>query len=75
LVEIEARDKFYRRHIVDIPRKKFFVQRRYRANWPLLDGHELVTADRADNTGTQAFRVVCICHRRQAHDPQWVQEA
>jgi hypothetical protein len=27
--------------MVDIPRIKFFVQRRYRANWPFLDGHYL----------------------------------
>jgi hypothetical protein len=32
LVEIKARGKFNRRHMVDIPRIKFFVQRRYRAN-------------------------------------------
>jgi len=40
LVEIKAREKFYRRrpersalgvHMVDIPRIKFFAQRRYRA--------------------------------------------
>jgi hypothetical protein len=24
---------------VDIPRIKFFAQRRYRANWPFVDGH------------------------------------
>jgi hypothetical protein len=27
--------------MVDIPRIKFFVQRRYRTNWPFLDGHYL----------------------------------
>jgi tRNA pseudouridine55 synthase len=42
LVEIKARGKFNRRHMVDIPRIKFFAQHRYRANWPFLDGHELV---------------------------------
>jgi len=39
LFEIKARGKFNRRHMVDIPRIKFFAQRRYRANWPFLDGH------------------------------------
>jgi hypothetical protein len=29
LVEIKAREKFNRRHIVDIPRIQFFAQRRY----------------------------------------------
>jgi hypothetical protein len=33
--------KFNRRHMVDIPRIKFFAQRRYRANWPFMDGHYL----------------------------------
>jgi hypothetical protein len=41
LFEIKARGKFNRRHMVDIPRIKFFAQRRYRANWPFVDGHEL----------------------------------
>jgi hypothetical protein len=41
LVEIKAHEKFNRRHMVDIPRIKFFAQRRYRANWPFVDGHEL----------------------------------
>jgi hypothetical protein len=27
--------------MVDIPRIKFFAQRRYRANWPFVDGHQL----------------------------------
>jgi hypothetical protein len=27
--------------MVDIPRIKFFAQRRYRANWPVVDGHKL----------------------------------
>jgi hypothetical protein len=27
-----------RRHMLDIPRIKFFGQRRYRANWPFMDG-------------------------------------
>jgi hypothetical protein len=27
--------------MVDIPRIKFFAQRRYRANWTFLDGHYL----------------------------------
>jgi prepilin-type processing-associated H-X9-DG protein len=39
LVEIKAPEKFYRRYMVDIPRIKFFAQRRYRANWSFLDGH------------------------------------
>jgi len=42
LFEIKAFGKFFRRHIVDIPRKKFFVQCRYRASWPFLDGHYLL---------------------------------
>ena len=41
LFEIKACEKFYRRHIVDIPRIKFFAQRRYRANWPFMDRHLL----------------------------------
>ncbi len=41
LVEIKAREKFNRRHRVDIPRIKFFAQRLYRANWPFMDGHKL----------------------------------
>jgi len=41
LVEIKAREKFNRRHMGDIPRIKFFAQRRYRANWPFMDGHYL----------------------------------
>jgi hypothetical protein len=41
LVEIKARGKFNHRHMVDIPRIKFFAQRRYRANWSFLDGHEI----------------------------------
>jgi hypothetical protein len=41
LVEIKAREKFNRRHMVDIPRIKFFAQHRYRENWPFMDGHEL----------------------------------
>jgi hypothetical protein len=41
LVEIKAREKFNRRHMVDIPRIKFFAQRRYRANWSFMDGHSL----------------------------------
>jgi len=28
--------------MVDIPRIKFFGQRRYRANWPFVDGYYLV---------------------------------
>jgi hypothetical protein len=28
--------------MVDIPRIKFFAQRRDRANWPFVDGHELI---------------------------------
>jgi hypothetical protein len=28
--------------MVDIPRIKFFAQRRYRANWPFMDGHYLM---------------------------------
>jgi hypothetical protein len=43
LVEIKARGKFNRRHMVDIPRNPFFAQRRYRANWPFMDGHDLNT--------------------------------
>ena len=39
LVEIEAHEKFYRRHMVDIPRIKFFVQQRYRAKWAFLVEH------------------------------------
>jgi len=39
LVEIKAREKFNRRLMVDIPRIKFFAQRRYRENWPFIDGH------------------------------------
>jgi len=39
LVEIKACEKSNRRHRVDIPRIKFFAQRRYRANWPFMDGH------------------------------------
>jgi hypothetical protein len=39
LVEIKAHEKFNRRHMVDIPRIKFFMQHRYRSNWPFLDGH------------------------------------
>jgi ATP-dependent Clp protease adaptor protein ClpS len=39
LFEIKAREKFNRRHMVDIPRIKFFAQRRYRANWPFVDGN------------------------------------
>jgi len=38
-VEIKAREKFNRRHMVDIPRILFFVQRRHRANWSFMDGH------------------------------------
>ena len=41
LFEIKAHEKFYRRHMVDLPRIKFFVQHRYRANWPFMDGHLL----------------------------------
>jgi hypothetical protein len=41
LVEIKARGKFNRRHMFDIPRIKFFAQRRYQANWPFVDGHYL----------------------------------
>jgi hypothetical protein len=48
LVEIEAHEKFYRRHMVDIPRIKFFAQQRYRANWPFLDGHYKADACRQD---------------------------
>jgi hypothetical protein len=40
LVEIKARGKFNRRHMVDIPRIQFFVQRRYWANWSFMDGDE-----------------------------------
>jgi hypothetical protein len=39
LVEIKAREKFNRRHLVYIPSIKFLAQRRYRANWPFMDGH------------------------------------
>jgi hypothetical protein len=39
LVEIKAREKFNRRHMVDIPRIQFFAQRQYRANWSFLEGH------------------------------------
>jgi hypothetical protein len=42
LVEIKAREKFNRRHMVDIPRIKFFAQHRYRANLPFMDGHYLL---------------------------------
>jgi len=28
--------------MVDIPRIKFFAQRRYRANWPFMDGRLLI---------------------------------
>jgi len=38
-VEIQAREKLNRRHMVDIPRNPFFAQRRYRANWPFMDGY------------------------------------
>jgi hypothetical protein len=41
LVEIKARGKFNRRHMVDIPRIQFGAQRRYRANWTFMDGHYL----------------------------------
>jgi len=40
-VEIKAREKFNHRHMVDIPRIKFFAQHRYRANWTFVDGHYL----------------------------------
>jgi hypothetical protein len=43
LFEIEVREKFNRRHMVDIPGIKFFAQRRYRTNWPFMDGHYLTT--------------------------------
>ena len=39
LVELKACEKFYRKHIVDIPRIKFFAQRRDRAKSPFMDGH------------------------------------
>lgn len=48
LVGIKACEQFnrpdkglgiYDRHMVDIPRNKFFTQLRYRANWPFKDGH------------------------------------
>jgi hypothetical protein len=32
-------EKFNGRNMVDIPSIKFFTQRRYRANWPFVDGH------------------------------------
>jgi hypothetical protein len=38
LVEIKAREKLNRRHMVDILRIKFFPQRRYQANWSFMDG-------------------------------------
>jgi len=34
LVEIKAREKFYRRHKGNIPRIKFWAERRSRANGP-----------------------------------------
>ncbi len=37
LLEIKAHGNFYRRHIIDIPRIKFFGQRRYRAKRPTMD--------------------------------------
>ena len=36
-----AHEKFDSRHMGNIPRIKFFAQRRYRTNWPFLDGHSL----------------------------------
>jgi hypothetical protein len=39
LFAIKAPGKFYRRHMADIPRIKFFAQRRYREHWTFLDGH------------------------------------
>jgi hypothetical protein len=46
LVEIKAREKFNYRHVVDIPRIKFFAQHRYRPKlrsaWPFMDGHYLI---------------------------------
>jgi uncharacterized protein len=41
LVKVKVHEKFNRRHVVDIPRIKFFAQRRYWGNWPFLDGHEI----------------------------------
>jgi len=38
-VEIKAHEKFNRRHMADIPRIKFFAQRRYLDNWTFVDGH------------------------------------
>jgi hypothetical protein len=35
-VAIKAHEKFYRRHMADIPGVQFFVQRRYRANWAFM---------------------------------------
>ena len=39
LVEIKAREKFYRKHIVDIPRKIFFPQHRDQPKSPFVDWH------------------------------------
>ncbi len=44
IILIAQVEKFNRRHIVDIARIKFFAQHRYRANWPFMDGHELMIA-------------------------------
>ena len=38
MVEIETHENFCRSYLVDISRIKFFVQQRYRANWPFLVG-------------------------------------
>ncbi len=53
-VEIKALEKFNRpdeglgifdRHMVDIPRIKFFAQRPYRANRSFVDGHYLASVN------------------------------
>jgi hypothetical protein len=60
LFEIKAREKFNRpdeglgifdRHMVDIPRIKFLAQRRYRANWPFVDGHWLAGVSKPTRAG------------------------
>jgi glycerol-3-phosphate O-acyltransferase len=40
--------------MVDIPRIKFFVQRRYRANWPFVDGHQLTYPPQASGISTMS---------------------
>jgi hypothetical protein len=37
--ETKVFEKFYRRHMADIPRIKFFGERRYQADGSFMDGH------------------------------------